>query len=106
AEVQKHLRGGVRQAELAGLFYRRIHEMGATTNVLDPMWDVIGRRRADFAPSTHGDLPFPLVANNLTLADGTVLWMDTGIAYEGYASDFGRTWIVGESPSPAPALRD
>jgi Xaa-Pro aminopeptidase len=106
ADVQKHLRPGVGQAELTGLFYRRIHEMGAETNVLDPMWDVIGRYREDFAPSTHGDLPFPLVATDKKLADGTVLWMDTGITYDGYASDFGRTWIVGDNPSPTSALRD
>jgi Xaa-Pro dipeptidase len=28
-----------------------------------------------------------------------VLWVDTGILYGGYHSDFGRTWIVGQEPS-------
>jgi Xaa-Pro dipeptidase len=31
-----------------------------------------------------------------------VIWVDTGISYEGYASDFGRTWIVGADPRPDP----
>ena len=26
------------------------------------------------------------------------MWVDTGINYEGYASDFGATWIVGRAP--------
>ena len=28
-----------------------------------------------------------------------MVWVDTGIAYHGYASDFGRTWVVGREPS-------
>ena len=33
------------------------------------------------------------------LAAGDVLWVDTGIMYAGYHSDFGRTWVVGRQPS-------
>ena len=33
------------------------------------------------------------------LAEGDVLWTDVSITYDGYCSDFGRTWLVGEEPS-------
>lgn len=105
-DVQSSLRAGMSQAELTGLYYRRIYALGATANLLDPIWDVAEKHRSDFAPSTHDDLPFPLVASNQVLQDGQVLWMDTGLAYEGYASDFGRTWIVGADPTPPPELQD
>ena len=37
------------------------------------------------------------------LAEGDVLWTDVSITYEGYCSDFGRTWLVGEDAHGAPA---
>src|SRR3546814_20527999 len=33
---------------------------------------------------------------------GDVIWVDTGIHVGGYASDFGRTWIVGDDPALTP----
>ena len=30
-----------------------------------------------------------------------LVWVDTGIGVEGYASDYGRTWVVGRDPSSA-----
>jgi Xaa-Pro aminopeptidase len=35
------------------------------------------------------------------LSQGDVLWTDVSIAYHGYCSDHGRTWIVGQDPTPA-----
>jgi Xaa-Pro aminopeptidase len=32
------------------------------------------------------------------LREGDILWVDSGIHYEGYASDFGRTWITSTQP--------
>ena len=34
------------------------------------------------------------------LAAGDVLWTDVSITFQGYCSDFGRTWVVGEEPTP------
>jgi Xaa-Pro aminopeptidase len=35
-----------------------------------------------------------------------VVWVDTGISYQGYASDFGRTWIVSDAPRPSARQRE
>src|SRR5207253_11475491 len=34
-----------------------------------------------------------------------VVWVDTGLHYAGYASDFGRTWIVAADPRPTARQR-
>jgi Xaa-Pro aminopeptidase len=51
--------------------------------------------------SVTGDVVFPTVTTDRTLSEGDVLWVDTGVTINGYDSDFGRTWIVGASPTPA-----
>jgi Xaa-Pro dipeptidase len=38
---------------------------------------------------------FPTPTTNRPFAAGDVIWVDTGIDYEGYASDFGCTFVVG-----------
>ena len=50
--------------------------------------------------TTHGDLALPLLTTERELAEGDVLWTDVSITYDGYCSDFGRTWIVGRDPAP------
>ena len=50
--------------------------------------------------TTHGDLALPLLTTERELAAGDVLWTDVSITYQGYCSDFGRTWIVGQDPTP------
>jgi Xaa-Pro dipeptidase len=42
----------------------------------------------------------PLLTTERELAAGDVLWTDVSITYQGYCSDFGRTWVVGEEPTP------
>jgi Xaa-Pro aminopeptidase len=48
----------------------------------------------------HGDIAFPTGSTGHVLRHGDVIWVDTGIHYEGYASDFGRTWLIGTDPTP------
>jgi Xaa-Pro dipeptidase len=45
-----------------------------------------------------GHLPFPLPATGRVLAKGDVIFNDAGIDFQGWASDFGRTWCVGVDP--------
>ena len=99
SEVQKQLVPGVSQLELSASFVRRAFELGATANMLDAIWQVMPRSRAEGQWTTHGDLALPLLTTDRRLRAGDVLWTDVSITYGGYCSDFGRTWLVGGNPS-------
>jgi Xaa-Pro aminopeptidase len=43
---------------------------------------------------------FPTASSDRFLREGDVVWVDSGILWQGYASDFGRTWIVSDDPRP------
>jgi Xaa-Pro aminopeptidase len=100
-DVRKLLRPGVRQTDLSARFLQRVFELGATTNAIDPIWQVMPAARGDGPWTTHGGLAFPTPTGDRIFEAGDVIWVDSGITYEGYASDFGRTWIVGTEPSPS-----
>jgi Xaa-Pro dipeptidase len=99
AEVQQALAPGVRQIDLSAEFVRRAFELGATTNMLEPIWQVMPSSRETGVWTTHGDLALPLLPTERELAAGDVLWTDISITYGSYCSDFGRTWLVGAQPS-------
>jgi Xaa-Pro dipeptidase len=84
-----------RGTQLSGAFLRRIFELGATANTVDPIWQVMPPRIADGPYSATGDVVFPTATTSRSFAAGDVVWVDTGIDYEGYASDFGCTFVVG-----------
>ena len=86
---------GVRGTELSGAFLRRIFELGARANTVDPIWQVMPPRVADGPYSATGSVVFPTPTTDRPFAAGDVIWVDTGIDYEGYASDFGCTFVVG-----------
>jgi Xaa-Pro dipeptidase len=86
---------GVRGTELSGAFLRRIFERGATANTVDPIWQVMPSRIDDGPYSLTGDVVFPTPTTSRPFEAGDVIWVDTGIDYEGYASDFGCTFVVG-----------
>lgn len=100
-DVQRSLAPGVRQMDLSAAFVRRAFELGATANMLEAIWQVMPTTRNSGAVwTTTGDLALPLLTTERELAKGDVLWTDVSITYDGYCSDFGRTWLVGEEPSP------
>jgi Xaa-Pro dipeptidase len=99
-EVHKRLAPGIRQIDLSASFLRQAFELGATASMLEPIWQVMPPSKADGVWTTHGDLALPLLTTERELAEGDVLWTDVSISYQGYCSDFGRTWIVGRDPSP------
>ena len=70
----------------------------ATTNMIDPIFQPMARRIADGPRTTTGDVAFPTGSGDPVFAEGDLVWVDTGIDHHGYASDFGRTWIVGREP--------
>jgi Xaa-Pro dipeptidase len=99
AEVLAALRPGIRATDLSAVFLRRVAELGAHANTLDPIWQVMPDR-IDRGPHTvTGDVVYPTVTTDRILGEGEVIWVDTGITWEGYDSDFGRTWVVGRDPS-------
>ena len=68
--------------------------------MLEAIWQVMPTTRSSGAVwTTTGDLALPLLTTEKELAKGDVLWTDVSITYEGYCSDFGRTWLVGEEPA-------
>lgn len=101
AEIQRELAPGLRQIDLSAEFVRRTFELGATTNMFDSIWQVMPDSRAEGTWTTTGDLALPLLTTERELRQGDVLWTDVSIAYRGYCSDHGRTWIVGQDPTPA-----
>jgi Xaa-Pro aminopeptidase len=98
SDVYASLRPGLRQTDLSARFLRRIVELGAHGNGIDPIWQVMPRSKAEGPWTTHGDLAFPTASTDRVLREGDVVWVDSGIHYEGYASDFGRTWLVSAGP--------
>lgn len=101
AEIHKSLAPGVRQIDLSGEFVRRTFELGATTNMFDSIWQVMPASKAEGTWTTTGDLALPLLTTERELQQGDVLWTDVSIAYHGYCSDHGRTWIVAQDPTAA-----
>ena len=99
ADVQARLAPGARQTDLTATFLHRAFELGAEANVLDPIWQVMPDHQADLPWTVHGDIACPLLSTERELAQGDVLWVDTGIMYRGFHSDFGRTWVVGQDPT-------
>jgi Xaa-Pro aminopeptidase len=92
-------RPGARATDLSGAFLRSVAELGATSNTVDPVFQVMPRSVLGGPYSVTGDPVFPLPTEARELAAGDVLWIDSGINLHGYASDFGATWIVGGEPS-------
>lgn len=100
-EIHRSLAPGVRQIDLSAEFVRRTFELGATTNIFDSIWQVMPASKAAGTWTTTGDLALPLLTTEREVTEGDVLWTDVSIAYRGYCSDHGRTWIVGQDPTPA-----
>lgn len=94
-------RPGATRAEVAGVFLSELVELGVEANMIDPIFERMPRSLAAGPRTTTGHAAFPTGVDNPTFAEGDLIWVDAGIDHLGYASDFGRTWIVGRDPSPA-----
>jgi Xaa-Pro aminopeptidase len=96
--VREAAQPNVLATDLSGVFLRAIAELGATSNTVDPIFQVMPKSIAEGPFSVTGDPVFPLPTRSRRLEAGDVLWIDSGINLNGYASDFGATWIVGGQP--------
>jgi Xaa-Pro dipeptidase len=101
--AEQILRPGIRLTDLSAVFLCRLFELGATANFLDPVFQAMPERIADGPWSTNNDVPFNLLTVDHIVSEGDVIWTDTVMGYEGYASDVGRTWVAGRV---SPALAD
>jgi Xaa-Pro aminopeptidase len=101
--AREALRPGVRQSDLSAVFLRRAFELGASAGCIDPIWQVMPSWKAEGPWTSHGDVAYPTATTDRFLREGDVIWVDAGILWQGYASDYGRTWIT--SVRPVPSLR-
>ncbi|HEV8297107.1 MAG TPA: Xaa-Pro peptidase family protein [Acidimicrobiales bacterium] len=104
-DVEAALRPGVRQNELSAIFLRRCFELGTSWSCIDPIWNITPPARARQTRTTNGDVGFPLASNDRFLREGDLVLPDTGVVWNGYHSDFGKTWICSVDPKPPPKLR-
>ena len=104
--AREALRPGVRQSDLSAIFLRRAIELGASSGCIDPIWQVMPPFREQGPWTSHGDLAYPTPTTDRLLREGDVIWVDAGILWQGYASDYGRTWVTSASLEPARPPRD
>ena len=90
---------GTPATALTGCFLGRVLELGASWNNVDPIWQAMPDSIADGPYSATGGVVFPTATTPRELRKGDVIWVDNGLAYEGYMSDYGHTWVVGEQPN-------
>ncbi len=84
---------------MSGRLLRSLFELGASSNTVDPIWQVMGREPADRPMSITDDLVFPTPTKPRELVEGDLIWVDNGVNYRGYQSDYGNAWIVGREPN-------
>jgi len=98
AAVAPMAKPGTRGTDVTGRFLHEIFDLGASNNSVDPIWQVMPSSIAAGPYTCTGDVIFPTVTTDRAFDEADVVWVDNGIAYEGYQSDYGHTWIVGRDP--------
>jgi Xaa-Pro aminopeptidase len=101
AAIQDTARIGATRSEVAGAFLARLVELGVEANLIDPIFQPMPRTVTDGPRTTAKTVAFPTGVGDPTFGEGDVVWVDSGIDHLGYASDFGRTWVVGRDPNAA-----
>lgn len=100
ASAWEALRPGIRQSDLSAVFLQRVFELGASATAIDPIWQVMAPSKAEGPWTSHGDLAYPTPTTDRILREGDVIWVDAGIGWQGYASDYGQTWITSARCQP------
>ena len=101
AAIQDAARTGATRSHVAGAFLARLAELGVEVNLIDPIFQPMPRTVADGPRTTTETVAFPTGVDDPTFGEGDIVWVDSGIDHLGYASDFGRTWIIGRDPNAA-----
>jgi Xaa-Pro aminopeptidase len=101
AAIQDEARPGGTRSDVAGAFLARLGELGVEANLIDPIFQPMPRTVADGPRTTTKTIAFPTGVGDPAFGDGDIVWVDSGIDHLGYASDFGRTWVIGRDPNAA-----
>ena len=96
---------GTTRAEVAGAFLAALRD-GASSgldcrNGIDPIFQPMPVHRDGGPRTSTGHVAFPTGVDNPVFAEGDLVWVDAGVGWHGYMSDFGRTWVAGRDPNPA-----
>ena len=97
---------GASRAEVGGAFLAALHDghEGAGSdyrNGIDPIFQPMPVGRDGGPRTSTGHVAFPTGVDNPVYSEGDLVWVDAGVGYHGYMSDFGRTWVVGRAPTAA-----
>ena len=92
---------GATRRDVAGTFLEALRGFGGDHNEIDPIFQPMPRSQKDGPYNASGAIAFPTGIGNPRYHQGDLVWVDSGHGYQGYASDYGRTWIVGREPSPS-----
>jgi Xaa-Pro aminopeptidase len=98
AAIAPTVHAGTTGTDLTGAFLRHAFELGATANNVDPIWQVMPPSIAQGPATVTGGLVFPTVTTDRPFERGDLVFVDNGLAYEGYMSDYGHTWVVDAEP--------
>ena len=97
---------GATRAEVAGAFLAALRDGDASggfdyRNGIDPIFQPMPVHRDGGPRTSTGHVAFPTGVDNPVFAKGDLVWVDAGVGWHGYMSDFGRTWVAGRSPTSA-----
>ena len=101
---------GATRAQVAGAFLAALRDGGdrgaagagpVFQNDIDPIFQAMPARRDGGPRTSTGHVAFPTGVDDRVLVEGDLVWVDAGVGYCGYMSDFGRTWVAGRDPTPA-----
>lgn len=102
---------GATRAEAAGAFLAALRDVdtlggddgsgSAFRNVIDPIFQPMPTRRDGGPRTSTGHVAFPTGVDNPVFSEGDLVWVDAGVGWHGYMSDFGCTWVPGRAPNAA-----
>ena len=97
---------GATRAEVAGAFLAALSDDDAGPDVvyrngIDPIFQPMPLHRDGGSRTSTGHVAFPTGVDNPVFAEGDLVWVDAGVGWHGYMSDFGCTWVPGRAPTAA-----
>ena len=97
---------GSTRAEVAGAFLAALRDGDSEPglgyrNGIDPIFQPMPLHRDGGPRTSTGHVAFPIGVENPVFAEGDLVWVDAGVGWQGYMSDFGCTWVAGRAPSPS-----